>query len=134
MAHKMQALAAYSPRVEYNDTTDSEELAAYISRGTALNASEIYAVLREFLDAILFFCRKGSPIKLENVGIFKPVIKADGSFRLRFRMDPDVRRGINAEGSFSGTILNRENIGMSMDEFIEMWDAEHPDDPVVDDE
>jgi hypothetical protein len=31
---------------------------------------------------------------------------------------------------FEGEILNAENIGLSPDAFKELWDAEHPEDPM----
>jgi hypothetical protein len=33
-------------------------------------------------------------------------------------------------GRFFSEILNRRNIGKTPDELVELWNVEHPDDPV----
>jgi hypothetical protein len=42
-----------------------------------------------------------------------------------------LKRELN-NGSFSGKIRNKRNIGKSTAEVIAMWNAEHPDNPVID--
>jgi hypothetical protein len=41
-----------------------------------------------------------------------------------------VNKALNVVGAFTDEILNRENIGKSVDELVEMWNAENPDDPI----
>jgi hypothetical protein len=38
---------------------------------------------------------------------------------------------INAPGAFKGEIQNRENIGKTTAELVALWNADHPNDPVV---
>jgi hypothetical protein len=59
-----------------------------------------------------------------------PSIDLGGNLAISFRPDPAFSNGLNAPGLFSGVILNRENIGKSSDELVELWNTVHPEDPV----
>ncbi len=131
MAKRISAVGTYCPRIDAGELVTTEELSEYIARGTALNPGEIYNVLHELQDAILFFAARGSPIRIEKIGIFRPRISIDGTFRISFRLAVDIRRGLNAAGMFTGTIVNKENIGKTIDDLIDMWNADHLDDPIV---
>ena len=87
-------------------------------------------VLRELRDAVVFFNRAGRGVKLEGLGTYLPNIQLDGTFDVQHRLDRSIKNALNAPGTFTGVILNRENIGKTADELVEMWNAEHPDDPV----
>jgi nucleoid DNA-binding protein len=131
MATRMNALSAYRPRIELGNLVENPELARYIARGTALNRGEIGNVLDEFNEAIIFYGVKGQPVKIEGVGVFTPVIKTDGTYRIGFRLDTSVSKALNVQGAFSGNVANSVNIGMTLEEMIERWNEEHPDDPIV---
>jgi hypothetical protein len=132
VAKRIQAIAAYRPKIDLGETVMEEELSAYIARGTALNAGEIQNVLRELHEALVFFARRGSPVRIQGLGIFRPTIQTDGRFRLRLRLDRSLDRDLNVEGAASCTVLNESNIGSSVGEMVARWDAEHPDDPIED--
>ena len=50
---------------------------------------------------------------------------------MQYRADTALTNAINVPGTFTGTVLNRENIGKSGDDLVEMWNIEHPDDMVT---
>jgi hypothetical protein len=50
---------------------------------------------------------------------------------VQFRADTDLKNGLNAHNTFSGTIRYRENIGTTTDDLIALWNQAHPDDPVI---
>ncbi|MCP5052273.1 MAG: hypothetical protein GY940_34210, partial [bacterium] len=54
----------------------------------------------------------------------------DGEIRVSHRPDNWLKKKINEKRKFSATILNRKMIGKSSDDLIELWNREHPDDPV----
>jgi hypothetical protein len=131
VAKRIQAIAAYRPRIDLGESVTEEELSTYIARGTALNAGEIQNVLKELHEALIFFARRGSPVKISGLGTFLPAIKIDGRFKLGLRLDRKLHYGLNAEGA-SCTVLNQPNIGITQADMIARWDAEHPDDPIED--
>jgi hypothetical protein len=88
-------------------------------------------VLLELRDTVLFFNRRGQPVKLEGLGTYSPTVGLDGVFDASHRADSAIKNGLNAPGAFEGEIVNRENISKSSDELVALWDAAHPDDPVT---
>ena len=130
MATRIEAIAAYRPRIEYNQTIDTETIAEYITRGTSLNVGEILNVLREFNGAIIFYACQGFPIKLDDLGIFRPSLNLDGDIAVRLSADPSIRKKVNAKNAFQGRKINAANEGMSVDELVALWNGDHPDDPV----
>jgi len=56
---------------------------------------------------------------------------AEGTLDIQYRPDATIGYGLNIPGVFSGTIINRENIGKTSDELIARWNEEHADDPVI---
>ncbi len=69
--------------------------------------------------------------KVEGLGTYAPNISLDETFDLQYRADTAFGNALNIPGIFSGTILNRENIGKTPDELVEKWNVEFPDDQVA---
>jgi len=87
--------------------------------------------VKEVRDQIIEFCRAGRAVKVDGLGTFTPTIDLEGYFAISFRADPAMNAGINLQGTFSGTIINRENIGKTSDELVAKWNEEHADDLVT---
>jgi hypothetical protein len=49
---------------------------------------------------------------------------------IAMRPAPSFANCLNAPGIFTGTIINRENIGKPSEELVNKWNAEFPDDQV----
>ena len=130
MANKMTAITTYRPRVKLNKAVGADELAKYIARGSALNRGEIRNVLTELNEAITYFNSRGTPVHIEDVGYFTPSIRLNGRFNVNLRLDPAIRNQMNLAGVYTGPVINSANIGMKQQDLIDLWDAEHPDDPV----
>ncbi|MGD8552926.1 MAG: hypothetical protein PVG02_04640 [Anaerolineales bacterium] len=132
MAKRINAIKAFMPQIELNQTIKVEELTQYISRGTNLNPSEIKFMLDELSDAILFFTSRGQPVKLKGLGTFTPGIRLNGEFTLNVRIDRDLVKGLNTPDAFKGRIRNRHNMGKSGEDLVHQWNQDNPDDPVPD--
>lgn len=130
MATKIKAIGALRPRIEQGNTVQKEELVRTIARSTNLNESAIDAVLRELRDVLIEYNRMGRAVKVEGLGTYTPNIGIDGVFDLQYRADPALNKGLNAPGTFTGSIKNSENIGKTSDELAALWNIAHPDDPV----
>ncbi len=87
--------------------------------------------IKELRDQIIEFCRAGRAIKVEGLGTFTPSIDLEGNFAISFRPDTAFGNGLNVPGIFTGTIINRENIGKTSEELVVMWNEKNPDDQVV---
>ena len=130
MAKKIRAVAEYRPKIDLGKMITTNELAKYISRGTALNLGEIENVLMELNEAVIFFGRQGVPLKIDGLGVFRPSIRIDGKLMVNLRLDRSIYKSMNIAGAFVGKVVNSENIGMTQDDMVARWNAEHPEDPV----
>jgi hypothetical protein len=131
MAHRIRAVNAYCPRIELGNTVQKPELVRALSRATGLGEGMVDYSIKELRDQIMEFNRTGRPVKVDGLGIFTLTISLDGEFNIVYRSDPALHDGLNLPGIFSGTLINRENIGKSTDELVEQWNADHPDNAVA---
>lgn len=130
MAHLLQAVRAYGPRLELEPAAGEEEIIAYMERRTGLNASEAIMMLYELHDAILYFNRGGRPVKLPRLGTFTPSIDRHGTLKINFRPGVRLKKQIKQRHKYRGVIQNQEAIGLDNEGYKERWDADHPDDPL----
>ncbi len=88
-------------------------------------------MIKELRDKLIEFTRSGRAVKIDGLGTWTPNIRLDGSFDIQYRADTAPVNGLNDPGTFTGTILNRENIDKTGDELVEKWNTDHPEDRVV---
>ena len=130
MADKIKAIYAYTPRIKRGLNVDMQRLVHLISRRSGLNQGTILNVLMELRDAFVYHAMVGESVKLDGLGTFTPAVGLDGEFKIKYRMDKWLKNLINAPGEFKGDLENKEMIGKTVDELIERWNEEHPDDQV----
>ena len=131
MAPRIKAVNAYRPRIEQGNTVQKPEFVRAVSRATSLVEGTVDQAIKETRDQIIEFCRSGRAVKVDGLGTFTPSIDLDGYLAISFRADPALNYGLNVPGTFTGTILNRENIGKTSDELVAKWNEEHADEPVT---
>jgi hypothetical protein len=88
-------------------------------------------VLLEMRDVIIFYHKQGRPVKLDGLGMYTPVIQLDGEFKVGHRADVEIKKQLNVPGEFNGEIENRDNIGLTGEDLVAMWNDEYPEDPVA---
>jgi hypothetical protein len=130
MASKITAINAYRPRVEAGNTVQKQELIRQMARATGLNEGSMDLTLKELRDIIIENLRAGRGIKVEGLGTWLPNIDLAGEFDVQYRMDSFLKSALNVNGVFSGTILNRDNIGKTSAELVTQWNTDHPTDLV----
>ena len=131
MARKITAIRKDRPEIEREKTAQMPQIIRQISRGTSLNEGSIRYVIYELRDFILESHRGGQAVKIEGLGIFTPTIRMNGELDILFRPDPVMLRELNDNSQFAARILNRTNIGKTADDLVAQWNADHPDDLVV---
>ena len=130
MTSKIAAISSYRPRIETGNTVQKNELVRQLARATGLNESTSDLAFKEVRDMIIENLRAGRGVKIEGLGTWLPNIDLQGNFDVQYRIDPFLKNAINTPGTFVGTILNRENIGKTVEELIAMWNTDHPENPV----
>jgi len=131
MAHRIKAINAYRPRIEQGNTVQKPELVRAVSRATGIVEGSLDQNIKEVRDHLIEYCRAGRAVKVDGLGIWTPTIALDGTLDIQYRPDPAFSYGLNIPGVFTGTILNRENVGKASEELVAMWNAEHPEDLVT---
>ena len=131
MASRIKAIGTYRPRIEQGNTVQRAELIRALSRATGLVEGSIDQVIKELRDQIIEFNRAGRAVKVDGLGTYSPNISLDGTLDLQYRADTAFANGLNIPGIFTGTILNRENIGKTGEELVAKWNMQYPDDPIV---
>ncbi len=130
MANLLQAINAYRPKLVLGKTVQMKQLVEFISSRTGLNKGEIQIALSELSETVTFFNKQGQGVKLEGLGTYLPSIDTKGNISISHRLDTSIKNALNAHGAYLGDIKNRENIGKTNEEFIQMWNTDHPDDLV----
>ena len=131
MAKLIQAIKKYCPRIKLGKTVQLQESIEYISGRTGLNKGELRMVLSELSDMIIFFNKRGRGVKLEGIGTFHPSIDMNGKISVSQTLDMEISNALNIPGEFIGDIQNKENIGKTSAELVEMWNKEFPADPIT---
>lgn len=130
MAYLIQAMQAYGPKLELNQTAQLNEVADWMAMRTGLNKGEAMLMLQELNEAIVYYNRQGTPLKLPGIGTLSPSVDRDGTIKINLRTDNELRNKINAHGAYVGKMLNKSNIGLDNEIFKELWDTDNPDDPL----
>jgi len=131
MAKLINAVNAYRPRLVLGQSVLMKELVEYLSGRTGLNKGELQLVLSELSASIIFFNKSGQGVKLDGLGTYLPSIDTDGQLSISHRLATEIKNALNQKGAYIGEIMNRENIGKTTQQFIDMWNAEHPNDKIV---
>ena len=131
MAPRIKAVNAYRPRIEQGNTVQKPELIRAVSRATGIVEGTLDQSIKEVRDQIIEFNRAGRAVKVDGLGTFSPSIDLEGNLSISFRPDPAFANGLNVPGIFTGTVINRENIGKTSEELMTKWNEAYPEDPVV---
>ena len=129
MATKIQAWVEFGPRLQPTDPITAEGMIERIVNASNQSRGSVKAILDE-LDVQTEICLKeGHIVQLPNGTHFKPSGHKDGSIDVNVRVNPRVVKNLNT--GFRGQWRNAENIGKSEAEIIALWNAAHPEDPIV---
>jgi predicted histone-like DNA-binding protein len=129
LAAKITAIHTYRPELERVRTMQNQELVEVIAQRTSLSEGEIHHVVYSLRDVLLTAHRAGQAVKVEGLGTFTPTIRK-GRLDIDFRPDVSLLEQLNDMARIYTNILNKENLGKSADELVELWNLEHPDDLV----
>ncbi len=129
MASRISALNHYRPQIEYGETAGWREVAEFLESITTLNRSDIIGVMIGLQQAVAYFNRQRRGVKIEGLGTYLPNINYSGELDVAHRLDKELKRALNT-GTFGGVIRNKKSIGLTADEVLALWNAEHPDNPV----
>jgi hypothetical protein len=130
MATLIQAIASYGPRIDMIKAASSEKFIRMITQRTTLSTGVVKNVQESEVETLIELLMEGRPVHT-GVAIFTPSIDTQGKLHVTVRVDRRIVSALNAENGFTGTINNSENIGLTREQYVALWNEEHPDDPIV---
>ena len=130
MAKLIQAFATYGPRIDLKKAADSQAYMEKITNRTTLSSGVVKNVQESEVETLIELLSDARPVH-SGVAIFTPIIDAQGNVKVSVRVDKRILRVLNASKAFSGMIKNRANIGLTREQYIAMWNREHPEDPIL---
>lgn len=128
MATFIQAVAQYGPRLQRRPKVAMKELSTRLADVTGVRKSEIVRILLELQSAMQFYHKLGAAVELPNIGTFTPSLRSDGRIFVLYRPDRDFRKEVGHISVFEGNVINRDNLGLTPEDYKVLWDADHPDD------
>lgn len=127
MAHKIQAISTFGPRIKLGDAADEERYMELITQRTTLSSGVVKNVQESQTETLIGLLLDGRPVHT-GIAIYTPSIDLDGSLEVKVRVDKRILRALNAKGAFRGNIHNAENTGKTGDDLVALWNEEHPED------
>ncbi len=130
MAKKIQAVAAYGPRIDLIEAADVERFMSLITQRTTLSAGVVKNVQESEVETLIGLLKEGRPVHT-GVAIFTPSINLEGQIDVSVRVDKRILSALNSNGGFTGKLLHAENIGKSSDDLVTLWNEKHPEDLIA---
>jgi hypothetical protein len=87
--------------------------------------------MSELKFRLIGYLRAGRAVKVDGIGIWTPTISLDGKLSIQYRPDMVFDYELNQPGVFTGSVINRENIGKTSEDLVNMWNEANPADLVI---
>jgi hypothetical protein len=130
MAQLIQAFSAYGPKIELIEAADIQHYMKLITKHTTLSTGVVKNVQESEVETLIDLLLEGRPVHT-GVAIFIPDIDTQGNVRLSVRVDKRILSALNSPDAFAGKICNKENIGMTREQYIARWNEDHPDNLII---
>ena len=131
MAHRIQVISIYRPRIDQGSTVQKPELLRAMSHATSIVEGVVDLVITELRYHIVEYLLSGRAIKINGLGTWTPNLSLDGTLEVQYRADAMLIKALKESRKFHGRISNRENVGLSGDELVAKWNELHPEDTAV---
>jgi hypothetical protein len=132
MAHLRDAVAAYSPQLDLQKPVPPNELGVFLNEHAGVDVAQAEQVLNSLPEAIYWFLVRGRAVELPGTGSLRPTIDLQGKIGAVLEVDQALSDRMTAPDAYRAGITRRENIGVSPQRLVQMWNANHPSDPVTD--
>src|SRR3972149_9446824 len=110
MATRIEAITAYRPRIDLQEAADHARFMELITQRTTLSPGVVKNVQESEVETLIGLLLEGRPVHT-GIAIYTPSLDLDGDFEIKVKVDARILRALNADGTFRGVIINRENIG-----------------------
>jgi len=129
MAQLIQAFSKYGPKIDLMEAADPRRFMDLITQRTTLSAGVVKNVQESEVETLIGLLKEGRSVHT-GVAIFRPTIDAQGNLSVNVRLDKRITSALNAPGAFTGKVNNSANVGKTTEEFVSIWNEEHPTDMI----
>lgn len=129
MAKYIQAVASLGPRIELMKAASPDYYMQMITRRSTLSTGVVKNVQESEVEILIDLLKEGRSVH-SGIAIFTPGIDNEGYFKVNVRVNKRILSALNARNAFTGKINNSENIGLSREQYIALWNQHHPEDPI----
>jgi hypothetical protein len=84
---------------------------------------------RSKVETLIGLLKEGRSVNT-GIAIFRSTIDSQGNLSISVRVDKRITAAINVPGAFTGDVNNKANIGKSTEQFVQMWNEDHPEDQI----
>ena len=130
MAILIQAIASYAPRIDLGEVADAETFMEMITARTTLSAGVVKNVQESEVETLISLLKQGRRVH-SGVAVFTPSIDTKGRLSVNVKVDKRITSMINRQGVFKGKINNVQNIGLTREQYVALWNEGHPEDPIL---
>jgi hypothetical protein len=129
MAKLIKAFAIYGPKIDLMEAADPQRFMELITNRTTLSPGVVKNVQESEVETLIGLLKEGRSVHT-GIAIFRPTIDAQGNLSVSVRVDKRILAALNVPGAFTGKVTNNANIGLSTQEMVQLWNEEHPEDPI----
>jgi len=130
MAKWIKAIQALCPRIRLAQAASPEFFMRMITLRTTLSSGVVKNVQDSEVETLIGMLLGGQPVHT-GTAIYTPSVDLNGNININVKVDARLKRAVNTPGAFHGSIDHAELIGQSSDELVQLWNLDHPDDPVT---
>ncbi|RIL09898.1 hypothetical protein DCC79_09670 [bacterium] len=130
MAHLIQAIQRYGPRLVLGPAVDAAALARWLADRAGVDAAATRTAVADLHAAVEHFTALGRPVMVPGIGCFRPTIGRDGRRRLVLIPAPELAGAPDRPGRYAGAIRRLDRAGWTDADYKRAWDHDHPDDPL----
>ncbi len=131
MAAKLAVLAKTGPRIKSKGVVDLETLSGRMSKNTTYNPEEIYSIMRLGIRETMAALEAGESVKYDDLLTIALSMKVGGKVKMGIRADRGATGDLNNPRLWTADkVSNHGNMYKTVDELLDNWNIEHPDDPV----
>ena len=112
------------------EAADANRFMELITQRTTLSTGVVKNVQESEVETLIGLLKEGRSVHT-GVAIFRPTIDAQGNLSISVKVDKRITSALNAPGAFTGKVNNSANLGKTTQEFVELWNQDHPGDMII---
>ncbi|MCA9921114.1 MAG: HU family DNA-binding protein [Anaerolineales bacterium] len=125
----LAVISKLRPRVVRNRAFNLDDLADEIAIQSGFDKGDARDFAYKFAQGLINHLKFGDYVKLDDIGSFSVSCNKDKVLKISYRASNEIKAMLKTD--FRGAFSNGQNAGLNVEEFAQLWLADHPEDTVV---